>query len=139
MQLMYEQQHQLSEERRLCYVAFTRAKERLILTYAQSYGEKKHYPSQFLHEINYTRNPDCCFVKELEEKYSEPAPIPSASRFSYVLHSNNFDELLPSIIQPQARAAASVVREQKPFSPSALRLFSECEKQYEYQSVHALN
>ncbi|MGE5175650.1 MAG: ATP-dependent helicase [Hyphomicrobiales bacterium] len=39
------------EERRLCYVAFTRAREELITTYARDYGGKqKRNPSQFLAE-----------------------------------------------------------------------------------------
>ena len=39
------------EERRLCYVAFTRARDELITTYARDYGGKqKRNPSQFLAE-----------------------------------------------------------------------------------------
>lgn len=41
------------EERRLCYVAFTRAKEDLILTLSQEYGGKEREPSEFLMEIGY--------------------------------------------------------------------------------------
>lgn len=41
------------EERRLCYVAFTRAKEDLILTRSQEYGGKEREPSEFLMEIGY--------------------------------------------------------------------------------------
>jgi len=43
----------LEEERRLCYVAFTRAKEDLILTLSQEYGGKEREPSEFLMEIGY--------------------------------------------------------------------------------------
>ena len=46
---------QMEEERRLCYVAFTRAKERLILVYANSrllYGRTDHNPpSRFILEL----------------------------------------------------------------------------------------
>jgi DNA helicase-2/ATP-dependent DNA helicase PcrA len=42
-----------AEERRLCYVAFTRAKEGLILTLSLEYGGKEHEPSEFLTEIGY--------------------------------------------------------------------------------------
>jgi DNA helicase-2/ATP-dependent DNA helicase PcrA len=46
---------QLEEERRLCYVGITRAKERLILSYAQSrrlHGAEFHHPpSRFLREL----------------------------------------------------------------------------------------
>lgn len=45
----------IEEERRLCYVGITRAREKLILTYAESrrlYGEDNyHSPSRFLREI----------------------------------------------------------------------------------------
>jgi DNA helicase II / ATP-dependent DNA helicase PcrA len=49
----------LEEERRLCYVAFTRAKEELILTLPVEYGGKERVPSEFLIEIGYDhwRNP----------------------------------------------------------------------------------
>ncbi len=43
----------LEEERRLCYVAFTRAKEDLILTLSQEYGGNDREPSEFLMEIGY--------------------------------------------------------------------------------------
>ena len=41
------------EERRLCYVAFTRAKEDLILTLSLEYGSKEREPSEFITEIGY--------------------------------------------------------------------------------------
>lgn len=41
------------EERRLCYVAFTRAKEDLILTLSLEYSDKEREPSEFLMEIGY--------------------------------------------------------------------------------------
>ncbi|MCC4771291.1 AAA family ATPase [Methanosarcina sp. DH2] len=43
----------LEEERRLCYVAFTRAKEDLILSLSLEYGGKEREPSEFLMEIGY--------------------------------------------------------------------------------------
>jgi DNA helicase-2/ATP-dependent DNA helicase PcrA len=50
-----EDQQQLEEERRLCYVGITRAKEQLYITRADSrrlYGDEKHNPpSRFLAEI----------------------------------------------------------------------------------------
>jgi DNA helicase-2/ATP-dependent DNA helicase PcrA len=46
---------EIEEERRLCYVGFTRAKERLYLSYAVSrrmFGyTKRQHPSRFLYEI----------------------------------------------------------------------------------------
>jgi len=49
----------LQEERRLCYVAMTRAQERLTFTLAKRYGERKTdaQPSRFLFELDYIRNP----------------------------------------------------------------------------------
>ena len=49
----------LQEERRLCYVAMTRAQEKLYFTLARRYGERKTdaKPSQFLFELNYQKNP----------------------------------------------------------------------------------
>ena len=54
------EQKEMEEERRLCYVGMTRAKEELYLTYADSrilYGGKQHYtPSRFLSEIDANYN-----------------------------------------------------------------------------------
>ncbi|WP_048148322.1 ATP-dependent helicase [Methanolacinia paynteri] len=52
------------EERRLLYVAMTRAKEKLYLTRAIRYGENKRdsKPSEFLNEIDYLNNPDIMVV-----------------------------------------------------------------------------
>ena len=49
-----EKELHLQEERRLFYVAITRAKEKLIITYAKRYGENKtdSKPSKFLKEID---------------------------------------------------------------------------------------
>ena len=53
----------LQEERRLFYVAITRAKEKLVITYVKRYGENKtdSKPSKFLQEINYQQNEDIIF------------------------------------------------------------------------------
>jgi DNA helicase-2/ATP-dependent DNA helicase PcrA len=53
-----EKELHLQEERRLFYVAITRAKDKLFITYAKRYGENKtdSKPSKFLNEINYTKN-----------------------------------------------------------------------------------
>jgi DNA helicase-2/ATP-dependent DNA helicase PcrA len=49
----------LQEERRLLYVAMTRAEERLYLTYAKWYGENKREtkPSPFLEDLAFRTNP----------------------------------------------------------------------------------
>ena len=53
----------IQEERRLFYVAITRAKEKLIITYAKRYGENKtdSKPSRFLTEIDYKENENINF------------------------------------------------------------------------------
>ncbi|MDX2129166.1 MAG: 3'-5' exonuclease [Chloroherpetonaceae bacterium] len=44
-------ENRLSEERRLFYVAMTRAKERLYISFSKRYNEKIQEPSQFLSEL----------------------------------------------------------------------------------------
>ena len=66
-----ERDRRVSEERRLCYVAMTRARERLFLTHAQTrriYGmaPRMSPPSQFLREI-----PADCLERTLE--YDAPS------------------------------------------------------------------
>ena len=53
----------LQEERRLFYVALSRAKEKLVITYAKRFGENKtdSKPSRFLREINYQQNANITF------------------------------------------------------------------------------
>jgi DNA helicase II / ATP-dependent DNA helicase PcrA len=58
-----EKELHLQEERRLFYVAITRAKDKLFITYAKRYGENKtdSKPSKFLNEIAYTQNKNISF------------------------------------------------------------------------------
>ena len=65
----YDKNIMLLEERRLCYVSWTRAKKELILTYALDYkGEPNStVQSEFLDEINYLENENVEFVKDEEE------------------------------------------------------------------------
>jgi DNA helicase-2/ATP-dependent DNA helicase PcrA len=128
----YERRNQLLDERRLCYVAFTRTKERLFLTYAQDYGGKKFLPSQFLQEIEYKNNVDIDFVQDLTESYVEPdVIITPASQFGRALASHEFESIITDVARPQTNAPEHIV-----FSPSALLLFDECEKSYEYRYVY---
>ena len=61
----------VQEERRLCYVGTTRAKEWLLLTYARnrySYGTLQHHePSRFLQEIpkNFSFTHDCSYSQSV--------------------------------------------------------------------------
>jgi len=107
----YEKHNQLLEERRLCYVAFTRAKEKLILTCAQDYSNKKAFPSQFLTEIDYKKNQDFTYNLDLEEKY--------------VINDLQIEK---TSVKPEI--------EHRAFSPSALLTFAECQKEFEYKYVY---
>ena len=78
------EQKELEEERRLCYVGVTRAKERLYLTNSKqrtTFGSTTHNPpSRFLQEI----------PKELLDGYEEPASIPESNyTWSYGSRSNS--------------------------------------------------
>ena len=113
----HERKNQLFEERRLCYVAFTRAKEKLILTYANEYGGRRYYPSQFLHEVNYKNNLDFSFFADTEEKYNE--------------FETNSNLALQQTFKDEKNIPSDIT-----FSPSALLLFRECQKKYEYKYVY---
>ncbi|MDR1992861.1 MAG: ATP-dependent helicase [Nitrososphaerota archaeon] len=68
----------IQEERRLFYVALSRAKEKIILTYAKRYGENKtdSKPSRFLQEITYQQNTDITFQQiDPKEIPTEPTAI----------------------------------------------------------------
>ena len=101
---------QISEERRLCYVGFTRAKKRLHLTYALEYGQRKFEQSQFLKEIDYQNNEDVEFVVDNDEKYKAP--------------------------EVDIKPATDLEQTSISFSPSSLQLFDECEKRYEMKYIY---
>ncbi len=133
----YEKHHQLLEERRLAYVSFTRAKERLILTFAEEYTGKKSVPSVFLDEFAYLKNPDVSFVKDSAQLYHEPEPeIKTGSTFAQALDSQNFENVLNTIAAEsgQEREKEKIQR----LSPSALFLFDECQKEFEYKYIYRM-
>ena len=68
-----EKELHIQEERRLFYVAITRAKEKLIITYAKRYGENKtdSKPSRFLTEIDYQQNQNITFQQTDPKELSE--------------------------------------------------------------------
>ncbi|MEM6524931.1 MAG: UvrD-helicase domain-containing protein [Bacteroidota bacterium] len=76
-QMMLSSRADLEEERRLFYVAITRAKSKLFLTYALSryrFGRLKNCePSRFVEEI------DPIYIK-LNKKYSKPEPVYSENK-----------------------------------------------------------
>lgn len=76
----------LQEERRLLYVAMTRAEHKLYLTYAEQYGNNKNKskPSPFLLELDYENNPllERLYVEQEEAAHilSEESPVEKAKR-----------------------------------------------------------
>jgi DNA helicase-2/ATP-dependent DNA helicase PcrA len=112
----YELKQNLFEERRLCYVAFTRAKNNLYLTYANEYSNKKFYPSQFLEEIEYKTNPIIDFERDIETKYLE------ISQKEIKIEGDTSKKDLKKIL----------------FSPSSLLDFNECQKKYEYKYIYGM-
>ena len=132
----YERKHQLFDERRLCYVAFTRAKKKLILTYASQYGEKKYYPSQFLNEIKYRENNDVSFNLDSDDKFVKPA-LQAGNDFSLskYLNNRNFEEYLVKSVKNFNRSSLKKPDEIV-LSPSSLLLFDECQKKFEYKYIY---
>lgn len=101
---------QIAEERRLCYVGFTRARYKLFITYAKEYGQRKFEPSQFLTEISYQNNQDIEFTIDNEEKYIVP--------------------------EVTIKPASQLEDQHITFSPSSLQLFDECQKRYEMKYIY---
>ncbi|MFW5866038.1 MAG: ATP-dependent helicase, partial [Nanoarchaeota archaeon] len=66
----YDKTIMLLEERRLCYVAWTRAENNLILTFASDYkGEPDStMQSEFLDEISFKENNNIIYTEDTEEK-----------------------------------------------------------------------
>ncbi|MDP5255816.1 MULTISPECIES: DNA helicase II [unclassified Vibrio] len=88
-QMSAEEAGRLEEERRLCYVGMTRAKEKLYMTYAEMrrlYGQDKyHKPSRFISEL-----PESCY-----EEVRMKASVSRASqtgRFSQTAVKESFNE-----------------------------------------------
>jgi len=153
----FERMNQLMEERRLCYVAFTRAKERLILTFADEYANKRNYASQFLNEIDYRTNKDIIFKKDMDEKFPQDdtkgLSVNGTERLSYVRGGGIGDNGLVGGMRDASGVSVGnkefvsadkfkieknekADRSKVPLSPSALKLFDECEKQFEYKYVY---
>ncbi|MGZ4852969.1 MAG: ATP-dependent helicase [Halobacteriota archaeon] len=65
---LYEQ-----EERRLFYVAMTRAEQKLYITFAELYGQnvRKTKPSKFLEELDFEQNPRINLVEASQESQEQ--------------------------------------------------------------------
>jgi len=66
----------IQEERRLLFVAMTRAEERLYLTYAKWYGKNKREtkPSPFLEELGFRENPLITLIEPVAWNMDLPFP-----------------------------------------------------------------
>ncbi|MEK6898546.1 MAG: ATP-dependent DNA helicase [Nanoarchaeota archaeon] len=104
-----QEEQQLAEERRLFYVACTRTKKRLYLTYAQKYGAKNLEVSQFLNEIDFKNNENVTFLRDLDKTEEIDSDFGVTEKIE--------------------------VKKDITFSPSALNLFKDCQKKYEYKYV----
>ncbi|MER2492473.1 DNA helicase II [Catenovulum sediminis] len=84
-----EESGRMEEERRLCYVGMTRAKQQLYITYAETrriYGKDQyHAPSRFIREIPSE------YINEIRLNTQVSRPI-SSGRFSYAKQNESFNE-----------------------------------------------
>lgn len=128
----YEKRQQLLEERRLAYVSFTRAKEKLYLTFAQEYGGKQCMPSQFLFDVNYKQNADISYEIDNEKKYVDNMELEKIEpRISSILHADDMESAINELDEKKTQK-----EEHQRFSPSALLLFQDCQKEFEYKYVY---
>jgi DNA helicase-2/ATP-dependent DNA helicase PcrA len=95
-------QHEMEEERRLCYVGMTRARQELYMLYASSrllYGGVQHNPpSRFLSEIDGDFQASTLSAQFTADPfqtlgYSEPAPTASSDEIRYVPELNEGDSV----------------------------------------------
>ncbi|MDO8460422.1 MAG: ATP-dependent DNA helicase [Nanoarchaeota archaeon] len=131
----YEMDNQILEERRLCYVAFTRAKERLILTYAKEYGKRYYSPSRFLEEVEYIKNPDFKLIIDNEERYQEPE-IKIKPSVKLLTGIQVLDETNLQNFNKEHKQNIKEILTRRSFSPSSLLTFYECQKKFEYKYVY---
>ncbi len=133
----------LREERRLAYVALTRAEQELILTRARSYGGEPALPSRFLAELGAP-----------EARHTQPAHTTGAARAYLLGVADGAERPHPDRLTAAARAlkddpTAVPIRKQAapvPFtgadslrlSASALETYRDCPRRYYYAYVLGL-
>ncbi len=99
---------QLAEERRLCYVAVTRARERVVLSWAETYEGTRHWrPSRFLAELGDG-------LEELDRRHDVAPPRPAP-------------------LAPVAHPACAAGAEASVLSFSSIATYRECPRQYWYR------
>ncbi len=112
----------LQEERRLCYVAMTRAKKELYFTSASDYGgQREKKLSRFLVELGYNDNG----AQDIATRSVHPtrqaslgSPIPNPSARSNISRAKTPSQYLP-----------------QHFSYSQLAAFSKCPLQYKFNFI----
>jgi DNA helicase-2/ATP-dependent DNA helicase PcrA len=105
----------IEEERRLFYVALTRAKERLYLSWAPDYGGvRRKKPSQFLAE--------CKLVKERKPEEKPPAAVKKGIEFE--------DKKIMGVAEGQANFNPPSY-----YSYTQLTAFAKCPYQYRFAHV----
>lgn len=91
---------EMEEERRLCYVGMTRARQELYMTYATSrmlYGGMQHnMPSRFLSEVDAGFQAQAGSMGYASQQYDEPSWLPS-SRPQPVLTASNEPRYVPDL------------------------------------------
>lgn len=106
----------LREERRLFYVACTRAKEKLFLTYSQFYqGPKKWKPSPFVEEARKSE-----FASFIEHEATE----------------DNTKEEIKTVTS--AETTDQITHEPKTLSYSKLETFSTCPLKYKFRYIYQI-
>ncbi|HEV1997683.1 MAG TPA: ATP-dependent DNA helicase, partial [Candidatus Dormibacteraeota bacterium] len=111
----------IAEERRLCYVAITRARRHLLLSAAQRYeGGKKWKPSRFLADMGFLPAPDGSTPEALPPEQDPAVELPAP---------------------PVAQAALPMDHPEVPelvVSYSALDSYQTCPRAYQYRYVYHL-
>jgi DNA helicase-2/ATP-dependent DNA helicase PcrA len=114
---------QVAEERRLLYVAMTRARTRLHLSWADSYeGSRTWRRSRFLDEIE-TAGPDAFRLREIP-----PLAGPATQDAVSVVAVSS------SVVESTDGLRAAPIR----LSYSGISTYRECPRQYQYRYVHRL-
>jgi DNA helicase-2/ATP-dependent DNA helicase PcrA len=120
----------VAEERRLCYVGMTRARRRLVLSWAERYeGARQWRPSRFLAELgDEVRRLDLAGEGDLRPPASPPAPRPELA-----------SELRRPALSPTNPPAHRGVRGSRAeeegviLSYSAISAYRECPRQHWYR------
>ncbi|MGM5484061.1 MAG: ATP-dependent helicase [Nanobdellota archaeon] len=162
----YDKKIQLFEERRLCYVAWTRTKKELVITYALSYNDEPNSTSksEFLQEIE-----DYEFIEDNDELSSIISPNSSYEEYKSMLKNqligaldtDDFETLkerlavyltcrdkqiignYPDLERHLAKCVeekSSITFDSKSFtfSPTALIEYSECPKKFELSKIYQM-